>query len=111
MIKKLTHLAIALAFGLGLALLGASGASAAAKQGQTCGGFIGIQCSGKEFCQFPPPRCGAFDMTGQCTRVPVICPRIFRPVCGCDGKTYSNDCVRQAARVSKRHDGRCKAPY
>jgi hypothetical protein len=28
-------------------------------------------------------------------------------VCGCDGKTYGNDCVRLAAGISKNFDGAC----
>jgi hypothetical protein len=46
-------------------------------------------------------------MSGTCARVPKFCTRIYRPVCGCDHKTYSNDCERQAAMVSKLHNGKC----
>jgi Kazal-type serine protease inhibitor-like protein len=91
---------------VGALWLAAPGASAAGP-GQFCGGIFGVKCDKGLFCQFPAPYCGAFDRSGTCTRIPRICPRIFKPVCGCNGKTYANDCVRQAAGVSLRHPGKC----
>jgi hypothetical protein len=29
------------------------------------------------------------------------------PVCGCNGVTYTNDCVRQEAGIAKAKDGSC----
>lgn len=91
---------------LALIALPTSGANAVGP-GKQCGGFIGIQCPAGQFCQHKAGTCFFFDTFGTCTRVPRFCPRIFRPVCGCDGKTYANDCTRQAAGVSKSHDGKC----
>jgi hypothetical protein len=44
---------------------------------------------------------------GQCVQVPDMCTAIGFLNCGCDGTTYSNECYRIKAGVSKDHDGPC----
>jgi hypothetical protein len=73
--------------------------------GKSCGGPSGGTCGPKEFCDAPSGTCGKSD--GVCRARPEVCTAIASPVCGCDGKTYGNDCERQAAGVSKATDGAC----
>lgn len=77
--------------------------------GKVCGGIAGVACEKGEVCDLDPGSCKISDAQGTCKRKPEFCPFIYKPVCGCDGKTYSNDCVRLVAGVTKDHDGACEA--
>jgi len=79
--------------------------------GATCGGIAGLRCGDGLFCDFPPEaHCGAADQTGTCQPTPGACTRIYKPVCGCDDRTYPTECVAHAGGVSVAHEGECKEP-
>jgi hypothetical protein len=68
-----------------------------------------VTCEADEFCELPTGVCAAGTMAGTCIVNSDGCNLTLQPVCGCDGRTYGNDCERQAAGVAKWADGACSA--
>ena len=91
-----------------------------------------------QFCQLPIGLCGTSYDIGICVNIPFACPKIVRPVilaqiflkkfqdlslvisklilqfptkvCGCDGVSYSNECLAKVNKVSILYHGNCQQP-
>ncbi len=75
--------------------------------GIPCGGAATAACPTGQFCDLTAGKCGVADVGGVCRPRTTVCTKDYRPVCGCDGKTYASECVRSGAGVQKDHEGEC----
>jgi hypothetical protein len=62
------------------------------------------ECAGSEYCATATGACG---QAGACEPRPVVCSGAWKPVCGCNNKTYANACKAAQLGIPVKKTGPC----
>lgn len=83
--------------------------SGGARAGEACGSRGFPECAQGLVCIYDEAaQCGATDRPGTCLDPRVVaCSHDDDPVCGCDGKTYTNPCRANVSGASVKSKGEC----
>lgn len=66
------------------------------------------ECGLTEYCAVEGDNsCDTSTVQGTCKEEPTQCTTEIAPICGCDGKTYTNICMAQNAGVNVKEQGAC----
>ena len=98
------------AIALGMTILASTTAVEAVGVGKACGEFVGVQCDKGMFCQHKTGACFFADFSGTCVMGRHAFATRFsgRYAAAMAAGAYGNsDCEREAAMVSKSHNGKC----
>ena len=107
--RSYLNLCVAHSHGVSPRSAGQCGASPTSPAPGECGPGSQAGCPQGSFCHFSEVQaCGEVQASGKCMSTPTACTKEWAPVCGCDGRNYSNDCVAHSHGVSVRHRGLCE---
>jgi hypothetical protein len=69
---------------------------------------VATACATGEVCMLAKGTCADKATKGVCSKKPEICPTVVTPVCGCNKKNYSSECVALSNGHNTLADGNCK---